>query len=386
MKLVNDTWLDCHLSRLQLFYKDLLQAVVVVKGSFQVQGSSGEASQCADPSPVLVEDTETPYGPIETEVVPAKAWCDLAVLGHAYSPHPRRPVTTRLVSLKVGALRRRVRVTGDRTWERTLAGFRPSAPKRFSKLPLRYEYAFGGSARQAGPLRLPYADNPDGRGYVLLKEEVEGTPLPNIEEPDQPIRAWTDQPPTAGLAPLSRRSMLRAQRGIESDLKRMTSRIDSSAFCFSHPKMSLPAYPAGATLTLEGASVRPRWRLRVPEFRYWISVELGARQYRLPLTPDTVYLMPDEDKVTVVARRTFIYQFLPARLRTVRVTAQPAEGATPLAADAAMTTIDELRAAPRDDVPILIEPSRALALPMEAMVEAYPLIDMVRGFPICPSG
>ena len=382
MKLVNDTWLDCHLSRLQLFYKDLLQAVVVVKGSFQVQGSSGEARPSADPSPVLVEDTETPYGPIETEVVPAKAWCDLAVLGHAYSPNPRRPVATRLISLRVGALQRRVRVTGDRTWERSLGGFRPSAPGRFTKLPLRYEYAFGGSARQAGSLRLPHADNPDGRGYVLLKEDVEGTPLPNIEEPDQPIRAWTDQPPAAGLAPLSRRSMLRAQRGIEADLKKMTSRIDSSAFCFSHPKMSLPSYPAAARLTLEGASVRPRWRLRLPEFRYWITVELGDRLYRLPLTPDTVYLMPDEDKVTVVARRTFIYQFLPARMRTVRVTTQPLA----VTAAAPTTTIQELRAAPRDDVPIVLEPSRALALPLEAMVEAHPMTDLVSGFPICPSG
>ena len=385
MKLVNDTWLDCHLSRLQLFYKDLLQAVVVVKGSFQVQGAAGEARPSADASPVLVEDTETPYGPIETEVVPAKAWCDLAVLGHAYSPNPRRAVTSQLVSLKVGALRRRVRVTGDRTWERSLGGFRPSAPRRFTKLPLRYEYAFGGSARQAGNLRLPHADNPDGRGYVLLKEDVEGTPLPNIEETDRPIRAWTDQPPPAGLAPLSRRSMLRAQRGIDADLTRMTSRIGSAAFCFSHPRMSLPAYPAGAKLTLEGASVKPRWRLRLPEFRYEITVELGARHYRLPLTPDTIYLMPDEDKVTVVARRTFIYQFLPQRTRTVRVTAQPV-GAALATPAAPTTTIQELRAAPRDDVPILIEPSRAVALPLEAMVEAYPMIDLVRGFPICPSG
>ena len=36
MDFFNDTSLDCHLARAQLFFKDLLQAVVVVKGSFDV--------------------------------------------------------------------------------------------------------------------------------------------------------------------------------------------------------------------------------------------------------------------------------------------------------------------------------------------------------------
>ena len=41
---------------------------------------------------------------------------------------------------------------------------------------------------------------------VLLSSDVRDTPLPNIEEADQLIGAWTDRPLPAGLAPMPRQS------------------------------------------------------------------------------------------------------------------------------------------------------------------------------------
>jgi hypothetical protein len=381
MNFLNETSLDCHLSRLQLFYTDLLQAMVVVKGSFEVD-ESGQLRPAAASSPVLLEDTDTPYGTLECEMVPAKAWCDVAVLGHAYSPDPHDAVTSRTVSLRIGALERAVRVTGDRAWiPRAAGGVQPSAPVPFTKLPLQYGRAYGGAARHEGDIRVPYYQNPEGRGYVVLKEDAAGTLLPNIEEPNELVRAWTDQPSPAGLAPLSRGSTLRAQRGIEADVEKMTCRMDSSAFCFCHPKMSLPAYPGPVPVKLRGASPNGTWSFRLPAFQYWITIELGAQRYQLPLTADTIYLLPDENKVTVVARRTFIYQFLPRRIRSVRVTAQPLE-----AEPAPVTTIRALRAAPRSDVPVKIESSEILALMPESFVDAHPMMNLLHGFPLCPSG
>src|SRR5262249_40508701 len=155
-----------------------------------------------------------------------------------------------------------------------------------------------------------------------------------------------------------------AQRGIEADVEKMTCKLDSSAFCFCHPKMSLPAYPGPVPVTLRGASPSGKWSFRLPAFQYWITIDLGARRYQLPLTADTIYLLPDENTVTVVARRTFIYQFLPQRIRSVRVTSQPLEGEP-----APVTTIRALRAAPRDDVPVKVDPSDILALMPESFVD-----------------
>jgi hypothetical protein len=381
MQFLNETGLDCHLSRLQLVYTDLLQAMVVVKGSFEIE-NGGELSPATASWPVLLEDTDTLYGTLESEMVPAKAWCDVAVLGHAYSPNPRAGVTSTLVSLRIGSFERTVRVTGDRAWTPRLdGGLQPSEPVRFTKLPLRNERAYGGSARHAGDISVPYYQNPDGRGYVELKEDAPGALLPNIEEPDAPIRSWKDRPSPAGLAPLSRTSTMRAQRGITADVEGMTCRFDSSAFCFCHPRMSLPAYPGPAPVTLRGASRTGTWSFQLPAFRYWITIELGARRYQLPLTADTIYLVPDENRIAVVARRTFIYQFLPGRIRSVRVTSQPLAGDLP-----EVTTIRALRAAAREDVPVKIERSEIMALVPDSVVEAHPMMDLLHQLPLCPSG
>ena len=362
MDFLNETPLVSHLARAHLFFQDLLQAIVVVKGTFDVL-PNGETRLSADQLPLQLEDQDTPFGAVEGEIVPAKAWCDVAVLGHARSRSARRPVTQTTVSLRIGRrFSRAVRVTGDREWIRVLGRLRPSAPRPFIELPLTYRHAFGGSARQHDDLDADFFANPTGRGYVALKEDVEGCPLPNIEELDQPVRSWQDRPLPAGLAPLSRSSILRAQRGIAVDLPRQTTRLDASAFCFCHPRMSLPAYPHGASVELAGVRFGKPWQFCLPRFRQQIRVDLGDARYLLPLRPDTLYFRPDEARVVIVARSAFIYQFVPEKLRSVRVQATP-EALTPQPPahpSFAPTTIRQQRAAKEPTVPIVIPPSNQL--------------------------
>jgi len=369
------------MERAQTFFKDLLQATVVVKGTFDVL-PSGEARPSSQQPLVLREDTETPYGgTVEAELVPIKAWCDLAVLGFAHAMPPGRPTVSMVVSMRVGAFERVVRVTGHRTWLRSVGALFPSDPAPFLKLPLGYEHAFGGVARAEGEVWTPFLDNPAGRGYVLLKEDAEGTPLPNIEELDHTMKAWSDTPMPAGLAPLPRQSMLRAQRGVTVNSETKTAIVDASAFCFAHPRMCLPSYPDGAEVDLGGVSPRGKLSFRLPPFRYWLRVELGAARYQLPIIADTLYLLPEEEKVTVVGRRTFLYQFLPERPRAVRVMSSPDANVvgTP-------TTIRELRAAPRPGVPVEVHTSKHYKISFESLVQAHPIIQLVENFPLCPSG
>ena len=381
MQFFNDTPLATSLARVQLMYEDILQAIVVVKGTYVVT-PSGEVQLADEQLPVLLEDTETPDGVFDTEVVPIKAGCDVALLGHARSPDPNRPVASMLVKLAIDKFERDLHVSGDRTWVKSGGAYRPSRPAPFTSMPLTYERAYGGIAEIEDGIAGPHFDNPFGRGYLVHEDAVAGAPLPNIEEPDDLLTAWDQRPPVAGVAPLSRQSALRGLRGVHVDLEAQTTRIDPAMFTFAHPRMTLPAYPGGKTVRIAG--VRPGvapWSFVLPKFEHSLRVELGDAAYQLPIVADTLYLLPDARMFVVLGRRTVLYQFRPERLRSLRVLATPSEAEL-----ARPTTIRALRERPSPDLPIRPEPSQlGLMLPMEALLAAHPMAEILETLPLCPS-
>lgn len=390
MELVNETLLQSHMVRTQLAYKDLLQAIVVVKGSFDVL-PSGETQPSARQPEVLLEDTQTPFGWLDAEVVPVKAWCDLAVLGHAHPPGATADgdrvaggeLARRMdVALRIGAFERRVRVSGDRVWVKALGRLVPSDPAPLAgPLPLTYEHAYGGFALQNGIEHIHH-DNPFGKGHVLAKEHAAGTALPNIEEVDQLVESWSDQPTPAGFAPLGRAAAWRGRRGVEMSEDGKAVCVGPAAFCFAHPRMNVPDYPAGTPAELVGVTpAGGTWRFRMPAFAAWLRVDLGARHYQMPVVADTVYFLPDEQRVVVVGRCAFIYQFVPERPRVTRVMSAP-----DVTAYGATTTIRELRAAPNPEVPVMIEKPSFIDIDLDAMMRHHPLADLTDGLPLCASG
>jgi len=387
VELFNETTFPSFLARAQLIYDDLLQAVVVMKATYDTL-PTGETRLADTQLPLHLEDESTDFGTIETEIVPAKAWCDLAVLGHARSRSPKRPIKRMQVSLRIGKFTRSVLVTGDRVWERVLGRLRPSEPVPFTELPITYARAYGGAARHPQEdVEAGYFANPHGRGYVLRRDDVVGKPLPNVEEIDQPVRTWQDRPLPAGMAPLERSSVLRGQRGITVDLEKQMTRVDAAAFCSSHPRMCLPSYPHGEAGELGGVSFDGAWRFRLPSFHYEIRIDLGGARYRLPLTPDTVYLRADERRIVVVARGAFVYQFKPERKRTIRICSQaePDRVVAP-EPEAAPTTIRKAREANQPELPIRLPVSNAFPIDLEIFRAGNPMVDFVETLPLCASG
>jgi len=190
----------------------------------------------------------------------------------------------------------------------------------------------------------------------------------------------------------ARHSILRAQRGVLVDIPKQITRIDASAFCFSHPRLTLPFYPHGADVEMVGVSSGKPWRFRLPVFRHQIRLDLGGARYLLPLVPDTLYLRPDDRRVVIVTRAAFIYQFLPEKLRSVRVQGgpetpinQPTAGSTDRAtttpptmtnghattATTITTTIRKQRAAKEPTVPIVIPSSSPLDVGLEPRAEGF---------------
>jgi hypothetical protein len=125
--------------------------------------------------------------------------CDVYVFGHACAPG-QRPVASVIAGVTIGPIARRLLVHGDRFWS-GVASLRPSSPKPFVRLPLRWEHSFGGTSAD-GTLQEPR--NPIGRGFYVTRREAQDRPLPNIEDPDRPIVDWNDRPPPAGFGPIAR--------------------------------------------------------------------------------------------------------------------------------------------------------------------------------------
>lgn len=353
-------------------------ATLVVKASFQV-GTDGSITLAAEQLDITEADAETPFGMLESDVVPIKNGCDFAVYGPAMSA---TPVATMDVSVRVGEFQRTVRVTGDRVWQSTSAGLGVSAPVPFKTMPLDYSRAFGGEAILDEDVNGPYPDNPMGRGWVAKAPHAIGTRLPNVEEVDQLLTSWEEQPMPAGLLPLPRTSALRGLRGITADLKAQRTSLSPDAFVWSHPRMQLRRYPAEEIVTVLGMTEAGRWQVRLPAIDLSARVRLGDKVHVLGLTVDTLGIVPSYQRFWAVARRAFVYQFLPEREREVRVDATPSE-----APETMTTTIAAELGTNRPLVPIKPpdEPER-MPIPFEMLRELHPLTSVIENLPLCASG
>jgi len=165
----------------------------IIKATLDVS-PTGNVSVAEEPIPVNFtgecygEPGESSYR-FEPETAFTKPATDVVLVGHAHAPRSR--VTDLEVTLLVGYLKKTIRVVGDR---HVLGGvqFGISYPEPFDKIPLTWERAFGGWDRSPeDPHHHTFEPrNPVGMGFVGPKGRVfEGTPLPNLEDPRDPLTA-----------------------------------------------------------------------------------------------------------------------------------------------------------------------------------------------------
>lgn len=126
-----------------------------------------------------------------------KPKADITVVGHAVATSPAQRAAR--VSLRFGAgkgrVERAIHVLGDRVWQRALGvSIAPTDPAPFDSIPLVYERAFGGPSS---------SENPLGTG---------ASTLPNLEDPDRPIKGPSDTPKPACFAPVPATFASRASR------------------------------------------------------------------------------------------------------------------------------------------------------------------------------
>ena len=168
---------------------------IVVKGTFGITAGQQDLPLAAEQVPVTWGDEfhgEPGVSSIASgaDTAPLKVGTDLILRGHACAPRGKT-VKMADVTLQVGGLSRVVRVVGDRKWYRSLGSWRATEPEPFQKMPLVYERAFGGwdKSDKAKPGQTHEKRNPVGTGFSSTGVQLEGVPLPNLEDPKAPIKS-----------------------------------------------------------------------------------------------------------------------------------------------------------------------------------------------------
>ncbi len=266
---------------------------------------------------------EDEYGVIEPDIPYPRTATDLIILADARSY--AGPTLAAKVAVQAGPYAQELLVIGDRVWERGADGLVPSEPQPFEELPLTWAHAFGGKAKAAYG-EVPFGANPLGKGYALDEAGALGQPLPNIEDPAAPIRAWNDQPDPVGIGPYPAGWFLRQRECVElrPDDEGLVIHPDRGMFDRAHPRLSGRQIAPGDPVIVDGTSFAPRVAFVVPRCPFEIEVRLGDKTWVRELELEELLLDLRAGFVELGYRKLFKYPFVPRQRRelTLRMRGQ----------------------------------------------------------------
>jgi hypothetical protein len=223
------------------------------------------------------------------------------------SAHARggRPVEQMEVDLGVGPCRVRARVVGDRVWVRTAGSLHASPPVAFERMPLVWERAFGGGSVEAGG-RGYEPRNPVGVGV----HAAAGAPLPNIEDPNAPVREPWSRPTPVGFGPIARHWSPRSRYAGTYDERWTQTRaplwpddLDERLFLAAAPGLrATPHLRGGEPVAMSGVHPDGGFGFRLPTVRLICKSVFRDRVERVGMRLDAVILEPDDDELSLILR------------------------------------------------------------------------------------
>jgi hypothetical protein len=269
---------------------------------------------------------DSPYGQMDSDEVLYKGGVDLFIFGHARAP-AQRPIKQMDVRICVGNWSRVVRVIGDRVWLPAGKKLEPSAATPFVEMPLTLAHAYGGKD-EWDELMVSYPDNEHGKGFYIEEEHAKGKPLPNLENPDAPIRAWTERPVPVGLGACPITSSQRLRNGIQLDPEGRITKIHPKFFNSAFPEMILSEAGVGTVVRIDGVlSEGPFW-FSVPDAAPRIRLTFGDEVAEFPLRIDQIGVETDHARVFIAYRYPFRYTIIPLQPRSCELLPHAASAAS----------------------------------------------------------
>lgn len=189
-----------------LLTKNGERLLVVVKATFELLAPGADLTLAPGDRARPIRMSDEPWGEPEvdsvrypSDICPAKRGTDVVVVASAYS---ERPTPELDCYVRVGPLKKAVKVYGLRVWESRGAGLSSARP--FQELEIRYDYSWGGRDFEDPMKPVEESRNPAGMGVVCRSDKLTHQLAPRIEDPDHPIRSAGTKPPPAGLGVIGR--------------------------------------------------------------------------------------------------------------------------------------------------------------------------------------
>lgn len=277
--------------------------VVVIKATCDLVPDSAATLRAEGDPPsgdVHVDDDPTKTVLYPSDFAIFKPRADVVLSGHAYAPRGESPAAQ--VELRFGrkgqGIDRKIAVFGERRWAKAGIRLALAPPKKFQKVPLVYERAFGGPGFEKNPVGL-------GR---------HGDLLPQLEAPDHLVTSAGDAPDPACFAAIPARWQARWSLLGTYDARWQKSRwphfpedFDWSFFQSAPPEQQLEHLDGDEPFELVGVlSSYPKLKGTLPGVRPRCFVQQteqgGGELHEVTLRLDTVSFHPDEMKVCLVWR------------------------------------------------------------------------------------
>jgi len=292
--------------------------VVAIKGTFTIPKSGEQLQIAEDQVPLIEADVFTGEpgfsAPIyESDYAPLKPKCDVILNGSAYAPDGR-PAVKVPVSLQIGPILKSFYVVGHRVWQKNFTGFGPTSSAPFTKMPISYDNAFGGvdDTHEKPQKHKACSTNPAGVGFHsnLENELVEGKPLPNTEEPNNPVTKPKGNYQPMAFSPIGRAWQPRAllagtydQDWIDNIFPFLPPDFKDDYYQSAPTDQQMP-YPKGGekvkltNLTPDGHTVFTLPDLTMPVTFYFKNIE----EKETSAVVDTIVIEPDESRIMLTWR------------------------------------------------------------------------------------
>lgn len=288
--------------------------VVAVKGTYLVRddGTTELAEQQQEPfySPEYVGEPATSSILYDADLVPSRPATDVVLNGSAYAPGAKSARVVD-VSLRVGPLKKRLRVFGDRQWEMgLLRRISKSPPVAFERMPLTYERAFGGwDKTDPDPSRQRlYSRNPIGTGFATNANHLDGQLMPNVEDPTCLISGWEERPLPGGFGTIASYWTPRLEWGGTYDDRWMKHKFPLLPDDFDHRfYQSAPLdqqvskyLRGGEEVELENLTGSGYLRFCLPKAYLTFSTRFGKQRQEHRASLQCVVIEPDVPRVIMV--------------------------------------------------------------------------------------
>lgn len=236
---------------------------------------------------------------------------DVLLIGQAHSPKGKA-VTELDVWFSVAKLSKVVRVIGDRIWKGGRVLSRITSPEPFIRMPLIYERAFGGTHEPEQGESTFEPRNPIGRGFRGKRNggELDGMPLPNLEDPAKPLEQVGDRSNPACFAPIAAAWVPRKNHAGTYDERWRKHRapylpedFNPRFFHVAPQELIAPTYlRGGEPVKVINASPNGPLQFSLPVCHFLLEAQIAGKVEKPQPNLETVIVEPDEKRLSMLWR------------------------------------------------------------------------------------